>query len=304
MMVEETSDVQEIDVREPAHAGLSSAYRETKRLLQNISRTRVRLTILGCGPSGGVPWVGAGWGACDPSNPKNRRRRCSALIERTAPDGATTTVLVDTSPDLREQLLSASVRRVDAVLYTHEHADHIHGIDDLRPLAIMMRRRIPVYADRFTSKALQTRFGYCFEAPAGSSYPPVLEMKPLKSGAPTIIAGPGGPVEALPFWMIHGDVEALGFRFDRIAYAPDVSRIPEESLPSLEGLDVLILDALRYAPHPTHFSVNEALALIEKVRPRRAILTNLHTDLDYEKLRRELPPHVEPAYDGLWVETE
>jgi phosphoribosyl 1,2-cyclic phosphate phosphodiesterase len=301
-MVEEIFDMEEIDVREPARTDFSAS-RETERLLRSISRTRTRLTMLGCGASGGVPWVGTGWGACDPSNPKNRRRRCSVLIERIAANGATTTVLVDTSPDLREQLLSANVRKLDAVLYTHEHADHIHGIDDLRPLAIVMRRRIPVYADRFTSEALQTRFGYCFEAPAGSSYPPILEMKCLRGGVPTVIAGPGGPVEALPFRMIHGDIEALGFRFGRIAYAPDVSRIPEESLPSLEGLDVLILDALRYAPHPAHFSVNEALALIERVRPRRAILTNLHTDLDYEKLRCELPPHVEPAYDSLRVES-
>src|SRR3712207_7906684 len=224
----------------------------------------LRLTILGCGSSAGVPRVGVGWGACDPANPKNRRRRCSVLVERTGRDRAATTVLVDTGPDIRDQLLGADVRRLDAVLYTHEHADHVHGIDDLRPLALVQRQRIPVYADRFTSELLQMRFGYCFETPAGSGYPPILEMRHLEPGAETVISGAGGPVEALPFRMVHGDIDALGFRFGNIAYAPDVSRMPEESLPSLEGLDVLILDALRYTPHPTHFSVAEALELIER----------------------------------------
>jgi len=263
----------------------------------------LRVTILGCGSSAGVPRVGVGWGACDPTNPRNRRRRCSALVERIGPDGAATTVLVDTGPDVRDQLLGADVRRLDGVLYTHEHADHIHGIDDLRPLAIVQRQRIPVYADRMTSELLLMRFGYCFETPAGSSYPPILKMHHLQPGTTTMVSGPGGPVEAVPFRMVHGDIDALGFRFGSIAYAPDVSLVPEESLPYLEGLDVLILDALRYTPHPTHFSVSEALDLIGRVRPKRAILTNLHTDLDYEALRRELPPHIEPAYDGLQIET-
>lgn len=263
----------------------------------------LRLTILGCGSSGGVPRVGSGWGRCDPSNPKNRRRRCSVLVERVSQDG-TTSVLVDTSPDLREQLLAADVKRLDAVLITHEHADHTHGIDDLRPLVIAMRRRIPLYADRVTSELLMMRFGYCFETPPGSGYPPILEAHRLDPDVKTVISGPGGPVHALPFRMIHGDIDALGFRFGKIAYAPDVSQMPDASMACLEDLDVLILDALRHTPHPTHFSVSEALDLIEKVKPKRAILTNLHTDLDYEKLRRELPPHIEPAYDGLVVEVE
>jgi phosphoribosyl 1,2-cyclic phosphate phosphodiesterase len=262
----------------------------------------LRVTILGCGSSAGVPRVGVGWGACDPSNPKNRRRRCSILVEKTGPGGSTTAVLVDTTPDLREQLLGADVRRLDAVLITHEHADHIHGIDDLRPLAIVQHQRIPVYADRMTSELLQIRFGYCFDTPAGSSYPPILKMRHLQSGVTTAVPGPGGAIEALPFRMVHGDIDALGFRFGSIAYAPDVSHMPEESLSSLEGLEILILDALRYTPHPSHFSLSEALELIEKVRPKRAILTNLHTDLDYETLRRELPQHIEPAYDGLQFE--
>jgi len=262
----------------------------------------LKVTILGCGSSAGVPRVGVGWGACDPSNPKNRRRRCSILVEKLGPGGAKTTVLVDTGPDLREQLLSADVRHLDAVLLTHEHADHIHGIDDLRPLALVQRQRIPVHADRMTGELLQMRFGYCFETPAGSSYPPILRMRLLQPGTMTVIPGAGGTIEALPFRMVHGDIDAMGFRFGSIAYAPDVSRMPEESLPVLEGLDVLILDALRYTPHPTHFSVSEALELIDRVKPKRAVLTNLHTDLDYEALRGKLPPHIEPAYDGLEIE--
>jgi phosphoribosyl 1,2-cyclic phosphate phosphodiesterase len=262
----------------------------------------LRVTVLGCGPSAGVPWIGAGWGACDPSNPKNRRRRCSVLVEQIDPDGAATTVLVDTGPDLRDQLLGADVRRLDAVLITHEHADHIHGLDDLRPLAIVQHQRIPVYADRVTSQLLEMRFGYCFQTPAGSSYPPILTLRNLQPGTITSISGQGGSVEAMPFRMVHGDIDVLGFRFGSAAYAPDVSHMPDESLPYLEGLDVLILDALRYTPHPTHFSVSEALDLIGKVRPKRAVLTNLHTDLDYEALRRELPSHIEPAYDGMQIE--
>jgi phosphoribosyl 1,2-cyclic phosphate phosphodiesterase len=263
----------------------------------------LRVTILGCGSSGGVPRVGAGWGACNPANPKNRRRRCSALVERIG-NGGTTGVLVDTSPDLREQLLSAEVSRLDAVLFTHEHADHTHGIDDLRPLAIAMRRRIPVYADRITSELLMMRFGYCFETPPGSGYPPILEAHRLRQNAETVISGPGGTIEAKPFRMIHGDIDAVGYRFGKIAYAPDVSEMPEASMACLEGLDVLVLDALRYAPHPTHFSVSEALDFIGRVRPTRAVLTNLHTDLDYDTLRRQLPPHIEPAYDGMQIRLE
>jgi phosphoribosyl 1,2-cyclic phosphate phosphodiesterase len=261
----------------------------------------LRLRILGCGSSGGVPRVGVGWGACDPANPKNRRRRCSALLERVGPSG-TTAVLIDTSPDLREQLLEAGIRRLDAVLYTHEHADHTHGIDDLRPLVIAMRRRMPVYMDRATGGLLMARFSYCFETPPGSQYPPILTAHGMVPGHPVTIEGPGGPLTATPFRMVHGDIDALGFRIADVVYAPDVSELPDDAMARLEGLEVLILDALRYTPHPSHFSLSEALAVIERVKPRRAILTNLHTDFDYETLRRELPPGVEPAHDGMSVE--
>lgn len=258
------------------------------------------VTILGCGSSGGVPRVGSGWGACDPSEPRNRRRRCSILVEREGAAG-TTAVLVDTSPDLREQLLDAGVRRLDAVLFTHEHADHTHGIDDLRPLVIAMRRRVPAYADDATRAVLLQRFGYCFETPPGSEYPPIVDLRPLRPPEPVRLDGPGGAIEAEPFRMVHGTIDAYGFRFGDLAYAPDVSHMPEESVARLEGLEVLILDALRDTPHPTHFSVAEALALIGRVRPRRAVLTNLHTDLDYAELARRLPPGVDVAFDGMRI---
>ncbi len=261
----------------------------------------LRVTILGCGSSAGVPRVGVGWGACDPNNPRNRRRRCSILVERFGPGGVTR-VLVDTGPDLRDQLLGCDVRHLDAVLITHDHADHTHGIDDLRPLVIAMRRRMPVYMDAVTSEVMMARFGYCFRQPPGSDYPPILDERRIEAGADVTVEGAGGPVTGRPFRMIHGGTEALGFRFGGLAYAPDVSRMPEESLAELQDLDVLVIDALRYTPHPSHFSVSEALALIEAVRPQRAILTNLHTDLDYETLRREVPAGVEPAFDGLQIE--
>ena len=260
------------------------------------------VTILGCGSSGGVPRVGYGWGACDPGEPRNRRRRCSILVERRdGPDEAATTLLVDTAPDLREQLLAARVQRLDAILFTHAHADHTHGIDDVRALVIHMRRRIPVFADARTRRLLETRFGYCFETPPGSEYPPILDMHDLADGEPMAVEGPGGAVSALPFGMEHGNEAALGFRFGPLAYAPDVSRMPEAAQACLHGLDLLIIDALRETPHPTHYSVSDALALIERVRPRRAILTNLHTDLDYAALSARLPSNVVPAHDGLSV---
>jgi phosphoribosyl 1,2-cyclic phosphate phosphodiesterase len=257
-------------------------------------------TILGCGSSGGVPRVGAGWGACDPGNPKNRRRRCSLLVERQG-DGGSTHVLIDTTPDVREQLLDARVDRLDAVLFTHEHADHTHGIDDLRVLAIHQRQRIPVYLDEPTSAVLRARFRYCFENLPGSSYPPILNEHRLRPGRTVTIDGAGGPIEALPFVQDHGDIAALGFRFDGLAYSADLKVLPPESMAALAGLDVWIVDALRYKPHPSHFSVDDALAAIARVRPRRAILTNMHVDLDYEALRVRLPAHVEPAYDGMRI---
>lgn len=258
------------------------------------------LTLLGSGSSGGVPRLGNNWGACDPANPRNRRRRCSALVERISGRGRTT-VLIDSSPDLRDQLLEAQVGAVDGVVYTHDHADHTHGIDDLRILAFNMRRKVDVYFDAATGQSLRTRFGYCFSTPAGSSYPPILaghEIMPLQ---PVTVHGAAGPIELLPIPQQHGDTTSLGFRIGDVAYSPDVSDLSPEAVAHLQGLDVWIVDALRYIPHPAHFSVREALGWIEKIAPRRAILTHLHVDLDYEKLRRELPATVVPAFDGLQI---
>ena len=261
----------------------------------------LRLTILGCGSSGGVPRIAEGWGACDPANPKNRRRRCSVLVERFGSQGATT-VLVDTSPDLREQLLDADVKRLDAVLLSHPHADHTHGIDDLRALCLFMRRPVDIYMNEQTSLRVTDAFSYIFQTPDGSSYPPIANERRLTAGKLCRVEGPSGAIEAMPFDLDHGDISALGFRFGGLAYTPDVKRIPEASVPFLEGLDLWIIDALRDRPHPSHFSVDDALKWIEKMRPRRAILTNLHVDLDYERLRAKLPANVTPAYDGMRVE--
>ncbi|MFN8830041.1 MAG: MBL fold metallo-hydrolase [Labrys sp. (in: a-proteobacteria)] len=260
-------------------------------------------TILGCGSSGGVPRVGAGWGACDPKNPRNRRRRCSLLVERVAEAGRTT-VLVDTGPDVREQLLDAEVAWIDAVLFTHEHADHTHGIDDMRVLAIHQRRLIEAHADDKTADLLIRRFGYCFETPPGSQYPPILALKRLDDGIPIHLSGRGGGLTAVPFMMHHGDTNALGFRFGNLAYSSDVNGLPPESEALLQDLDVWIVDALRYTQHPSHWSLADALAWIERIKPRRAILTNLHTDMDYDTLCRSLPAHVVPAYDGMRIAFE
>ncbi len=252
----------------------------------------LKIRILGCGSSGGVPRVGQGWGACDPSNPKNRRRRCSILVQKNG-----LSILVDTSPDLREQLLDADIKTLDAVIYTHAHADHVHGIDDLRPVAIQKRDVIDTYLDETTSHTLNSNFGYCFRTPAQSEYPPLLREH-------RIIAGQAFKIDTLtctPFNLHHGSIDALGLRFDNIAYTPDVNAIPDESLPHLKNLDVWIIDALRYTAHPSHFTLEDALSWVERMKPKRAILTNLHTDMDYDALCKILPPNVVPAYDGMIV---
>jgi len=258
----------------------------------------LKVTILGCGSSGGVPRPALGWGASDPTNPKNRRRRTSILVERHG-SGGMTRVLVDTSPDLREQLLDAKVDWLNGVLYTHEHADHIHGIDDLRSFFLKQRQRIDVYLDEHTAEVMHTRFGYCFTAPPGSEYPPIVNDHRIAAGRPVTISGQGGPITALPFRQEHGDVTSLGFRFGDVAYSCDVSGLPPDSASALSRLEVWIVDALRYRAHPSHFALDDALRWIERLKPRRAILTNLHADLDYETVRKAVPPHVEPAFDGM-----
>jgi phosphoribosyl 1,2-cyclic phosphate phosphodiesterase len=257
-----------------------------------------KLTLLGTGSSGGVPRIGNNWGACNPANPKNRRRRCSALVERISGRGHTA-ALIDASPDLREQMLEANVGSIDGVLFTHDHADHTHGIDDLRILAFNMKRRIDVHFDAATGATLRSRFDYCFAAPAGSIYPPILNGHEIRPPQPVRVEGSGGPIEAVPVVQEHGPMTSLGFRIRDMAYSPDISGLSQEAAAMLSGLDLWIVDALRYVPHPSHFSVAQALEWIEILRPKRAILTHLHIDLDYDALKRELPEHVVPAYDGM-----
>jgi phosphoribosyl 1,2-cyclic phosphate phosphodiesterase len=265
-------------------------------------RFTMRFTILGCGSSMGVPRVGLGWGDCDPANPKNARRRSSLLVERSGADGGVTRVLVDCSPDLRMQLIDAQVDRIDGVLMTHAHADHLHGIDDLRGLFVRNRRPVDLWMDEATGTEVRARFGYCLMSPPGSDYPPIAREHRLTVGQEVVIDGPGGPITALPLRQLHGDIETVGFRFGRVAYSADLKAIPDETAAALMGLEVWMVDALRYATHSSHLSVDEALALIERLKPGRAVLINLHCDLDYEALRQRLPAPVEPAYDGLTFE--
>jgi len=264
--------------------------------------SRLRFTILGCGSSGGVPRIGGHWGACDPENPKNHRRRCSMLVERITDDG-TTRVLIDATPDLRSQLLDANVGTLDAVLFTHQHADHVHGLDDLRMIVINMRKRLPVWADAPTRDALIARFGYAFLQPEGSPYPPILEMN-LMGDAPVRIGGAGGEITFTPFRVGHGSIDSLGFRIGTLAYLPDVAEMYPAAWQAVKDLDIWILDALRRDPHPTHSHLAQSLDWIDRAAAKRGILTNMHIDLDYETLCTETQAHITPAYDGMVIEQE
>jgi phosphoribosyl 1,2-cyclic phosphate phosphodiesterase len=262
---------------------------------------RLRFSILGCGSSPGVPRIGGDWGACDPNNPRNRRSRCSLLAQRISADGETN-VLIDTSPDLRSQAIAAGIGELDGVLYTHAHADHLHGIDDLRGFVINMRRRVDVYADKATMTRIHEAFRYCFETPVGSEYPPILNAHLIRAGEAVTIEGQGGPLAALPISQIHGRIRSLAFRVGGLAYSPDVSDLDAEAEERLQGLDVWIVDALRKTPHPSHLSLDQALAWIARIKPRRAVLTHMHVDLDYATLCGSLPEGVEPGYDGMTIE--
>jgi phosphoribosyl 1,2-cyclic phosphate phosphodiesterase len=243
-----------------------------------------------------VPRLGGHWGDCDPGNPKNRRTRCSLLVSRDGPEG-TTRVLIDTSPDLRHQLLEAGVGELDAVLYTHSHADHVHGLDDLRMIVFNMRRQLDVWADGDTGEQLLSRFGYAFVQPEGSPYPPICNLHTIKGDV--TIDGAGGPITFTPFEVDHGSIEALGFRIGDAAYLPDVAQIPDAAWPVLEGLDLWILDALRRDPHPTHSHLAQSLDWIARAEPKQAVLTNMHIDLDWDTVAAETPDNVTPAYDGM-----
>ncbi len=264
---------------------------------------RIVATILGCGSSGGVPRIGNIWGDCNPANPRNRRRRCALLLTgRSDGSARPTQVLIDTGPDLREQLLDAGVEHLDAVLYTHEHADHTHGIDDLRVLALNNRRRVDVYFTAEAGQRIVSSFAYCFTAPPGSGYPPILNQHLIEPGDVLNVDGPGGMIAVTAFRQEHGDISSLGFRIRDFAYSVDLSGIPPESERAVSGLSSWVIDALKMTPHPSHLSFAESLALIERFAPRRAVLTNLHTDMDYATIDARTPDHIVPAHDGLQID--
>lgn len=256
---------------------------------------------MGCGSSPGVPRIGEDWGNCDPSNPKNRRLRASLLIEKFGPDGKTV-VVVDTGPDFRQQMLNAKIEAADGIVYTHAHADHIHGIDDLRSFLINRRKVVDIWADATTSERLHQAFEYCFSTPEGSSYPPILAEHRIVAGRKFTVDGAGGGIEILPYEQQHGDIVSMGFRVGKLAYSSDVSALDQRAIPHLQGLDVLIIDALQYRTHRSHFSLEQTLQAIEELRPARAVLTHMHTPLDYQTVMEETPDHVVPAYDGMVID--
>ncbi len=256
---------------------------------------QLTFTILGCGSSGGVPRLGGHWGDCDPNNPKNRRTRCSLLIERET-DAGKTTILIDTSPDMRQQLLREDVGRLDAVVYTHPHADHVHGIDDLRMIVFNMKTRVPVWADGSTQDSLLSSFSYAFVQPQGSSYPPILDLFTIDGDI--TIDGAGGAITLTPIKVEHGSIHALGFRVNDVVYMPDVSDIPQSGWDQLTNMKCWILDSLRRTPHPTHAHFERALEWIARAQPETAVLTNMHIDLDYEAVAAETDDHISPAFDG------
>ncbi|MEE2524952.1 MBL fold metallo-hydrolase [Hyphobacterium sp. HN65] len=268
-----------------------------------------KVTILGCGSSGGVPRPDGDWGACDPGNPKNRRRRCSILVEYADTDaqfdtGERTRIVVDTSPDFREQMLSAGVKRLDGVIFTHDHADQTHGIDDLRPYVLRARKRMPVWMLPETASSLTKRFKYIFTAREGSPYPAILDLTLVDAEHQDFhIPGPGGDMPVQMARLEHGGIIAAGYRFGPFAYSPDVSGIPDASFALVRNIPCWIVDALRETPHPTHASVSDALDWLERSMAGKGILTNLHVDLDYAALSERLPEIVTPAYDGMTVDS-
>ena len=266
---------------------------------------RLEVTILGCGSSGGVPRADGNWGACDPHDPKNRRSRCSMMIRRTSEEGPGrwTTAVVDAAPEFRLQTAAAGAKRLDALLMTHDHADQAHGIDDIRAFAMIQRARIPCWADPPTTQTLERRFGYIFHGELG--YPAIADIVPVPPhGVAWAVEGPSGAIPAVTFDQDHGPIRSLGYRFGPIAYSSDVLELDAAAFEALAGVEVWIVDALRYTPHPTHAHVERTLGWIERVKPKRAILTNMHIDLDYRELSRRLPDGVEAAFDGMRFDVE
>ena len=268
----------------------------------------LRFTILGCGSSPGVPRIGGDWGNCDPDNPKNRRLRSSFAVQRISETG-TTTVVVDTGPDFRQQMLNAEIKCLDGVLYTHAHADHIHGIDDLRGFALIQRERIEVYANQQTVERLHQSFEYCFKSYNPKMYPPILAANVIEPFKAVTIEGEGGAITVLPIAQQHGPIQSIGYRFicgdgGDVCYSSDISGLELEAKDNLQNLNTWIVDALQYKSHISHFSLDEALEQIENLKPKRAILTHMHIPMDYDSVQNETPQHVQPAYDGLNFEIE
>lgn len=249
--------------------------------------------MLGCGASTGVPAIGPNWGRCDPTDPRNRRRRASLLVEV-----GQVAILIDTSPDLREQLIDARVRRLDAVVMTHAHADHLHGIDDIRQLNRLMKAAIPLWADAKSLSEIRRRFGYALEPPPepGRFYKPTLE--PHEITGPFMIHG----VSVAPFVQDHGYSTTLGFRIGPMAYSTDVTELDDAAFAAVAGVELWIVDCMRRAAHPTHSHLDKTLGWIARVCPHRGVLTHMDQSLDYRALAAELPESVEPGYDGLVVE--
>jgi phosphoribosyl 1,2-cyclic phosphate phosphodiesterase len=257
--------------------------------------SRLRITILGCGTSTGVPVVGCPCEVCQSGDPRNQRTRSSIVVSK---DGQN--LLVDTAPDLRQQALANHLTKIDAVLYTHDHADHIFGMDELRTFNFIMGRAIPVYGNAKVIARIQTVFNYIWDpnAPKGGGLPMI---------TPHVLASPlelaGIRVEPLP--LLHGEQTILGFKFDNCcAYLTDCNGAPPETLAAATDLPLVIIDGLRYRPHSTHYSVEEAVAVVRQLRPRRALLTHMSHSLDYNRLRAELPAGIEPAYDGQVIAME
>jgi phosphoribosyl 1,2-cyclic phosphate phosphodiesterase len=256
----------------------------------------LEITILGCGSSGGVPRGDGDWGACDPAEPRNLRSRCSMLVRRPGQDGETC-VLIDTSPDLRTQMLAAKATRVDAVLITHDHADQTHGIDDLRVFALRRRQRIPAWMDPATRTAMTHRFDYIFEMKLG--YPAILVAMDLpEHGRSWQIDGPGGTVPVVTFDQGHGPIRSIGYRLGSVSYSSDVDDLSDEALRAVSGSELWIVDALRWTRHATHAHVDQTLEWIAAANVGKAVLTNLHIDLDYNALAALVPSNVEIAHDG------
>jgi len=252
----------------------------------------IEITILGCGSSGGVPLIGNIWGPCDPNDTRNIRRRVSILVKIN-----NKSFLVDTSPDLRMQMLDAKIKDVDAVLYTHSHADHVHGIDDLRAFCWQRENNLPlpIYSDQYTIDQITDRFDYAFENKYGPAVPS-LAANTIDIGNNTI---QGVNIEAIK--QVHGKGFTLGYRFDNFAYSTDVNHLPDESLKRLENLDLWIVDCVRYEPHYSHSHFEQTISWIQKLKPKKAILTHMGHWLDYNELKNKCPNNVEPGIDGMVI---